>query len=94
MRTLKLIYKIHCSLYESITVNDKIRSKNLLLKCKYCIRRLMVLKEVTIDLCLCIYVCPLYERSKKSIDYSLFAIVRSPTLYWVSTNPGRDSVCM
>ena len=36
----------------------------------------MVLKEVTIDLRLYIYVCPLYERSKKSIDYSLFTIVR------------------
>ena len=34
----------------------------------------MVLKEVTIDLRLCIYVCPLYE--KKSIHYSLFTIVR------------------
>ena len=32
----------------------------------------MVLKEV--DLRLCIYVCPLYE--KKSIDYSLFTSVR------------------
>ena len=64
MHTLKSIYKIHCSLYESITVNDKIHSKNLLLKFKYCIRRLMVLKEVTIDLRLYIYVCPLYEKPK------------------------------
>ena len=45
-------------------VNDKIHSKNLLLKFKYCIRRLMVLKEVTIDLRLYIYMCPLYERTK------------------------------
>ena len=37
MRVLKLIYKIHCSLYESIIVNDKIHSTNLLLKFKYCI---------------------------------------------------------
>ena len=34
----------------------------------------MVLKEVTMDLGLYIYVCPLYET--KSINYSLFTIVR------------------
>ena len=49
----------------------------------------MVLKEVAIDF-MTIYICVSIVR-EKSINYSLFT---SPTLYWVSTNPGRDSVCM
>ena len=41
-----------------------------------------------------IYVCPLYERSKSLFTTAYLQLLQSPTLYWVSTNPGRDSVCM
>ena len=54
----------------------------------------MVLKEVAMILRLCIYVCPLYERSKSLFTSAYLQLLQSPTLYWVSTNPGRDSVCM
>ena len=39
MCVLKLIYKIHCSLYESITANDKIYSTNLLLNSSSVLRQ-------------------------------------------------------
>ena len=73
MRTLKLIYKIHCFLYDLLQLMTKIHSTNLLLEFKYCIWRLMVLKEVTIDLRL--YICVSIVR-KQPIHYSLFTSVR------------------
>ena len=91
MRTLKLIYKIHCSLYEPITVNDKIHSTNLLLKFKYCIWRLMVLKEVTIDF-MTLYICVSIVR--KSLNSLFTSFCKVKTLYWVSTDPGQDSVLL
>ena len=61
----------------------KIHNRNLLFK--YCIRRLMVLKEVDFT---ALYMCVSIVR-KKYIHYSLFTNVRKvKTLYWVSTNPG------
>ena len=65
MRILKLIYKICCSLYGSITTKFTVEFK-------HCIRRLMVLKEVTIDFT-SMYICVSIVR-EKPIDYSLFTI--------------------
>ena len=48
----------------------------------------MVLKEVTIDFT-SLYICVSIVREKPIYKFS-----QSPTLYWVSTNPGQNSVCM
>ena len=57
---------------QPITVNGKIYNTNLLLKFKYCIRRLMVLKEVDFTT---LYIC-VFIVQEKSIHYSLFTSVR------------------
>ena len=63
-------FTVLCSLYESLTANDKIHNRNLLFK--YCIRRLMVLKEVDF---MALYMCVSIVR-EKYIHYSLFTNVR------------------
>ena len=38
------------------------------------------------------YMCPLYEKAySQQLTYNFS---QSPTLYWVSSDPGQDSVCM
>ena len=79
MRVLKLIYKIykiHCSLYEAITVNDKIYNMNLLLNSSSVLRqncawRLMVLKEVTIDFT-ALYMCVNCTRKVYSLQLTAY----------------------
>ena len=74
MRVLKLIYKIHCSLYESITVHDKIYNKNLLSNISSVLYSEANGPERSCKFTT-LYICVSIVR-EKSIDYGLFTSVR------------------
>ena len=78
MHTLKLIYKIHCSLYDLLQYMTKFTVMNLLLKFKYCATTKLYPKVNGperscnfITLCICVSIV-----QEKSINYSLFTSVR------------------
>ena len=58
-----------------------------------CTRRLMVLKEVTMINFTSLYICVHCMRGLKAYSQQLiYNFLQSPTLYWVSSDPGRDSI--
>ena len=80
MRVLKLIYriyKIHCSdsLYESITVHDKIYNTNLLLNLSSVWYSEVNGPERSLQFFTTLYMCQLYENSVFTIANSLFTNV-------------------